>query len=86
MVSLKLPPVILRTRFENVMGMHFFLKDTEKKCSKTIKNCNYVVLFNKSAFRINVGQREVLELKWRVGADWLEISENAYLATKLRSY
>ena len=55
MVSLKLPPPIGQAVFGNKMGKPFFLILIET----LKKNCNYIVLLKKSAFRINFGHREV---------------------------
>ena len=40
-----------------------FLNTDQNGPELFFKNCNYIVLFKKSAFGINFGAREVLELK-----------------------
>ena len=62
---LKKCPPLVKSCFENTMGNNFFLLflNTDQNAPKKIQNCNYIVLFKKSAFRNNFGVREVLELK-----------------------
>ena len=42
------------------INFSFFLKYSSKRKKK---NCNYIALFKKSAFKVNFGLREVVELK-----------------------
>ena len=68
--SFKKKRKIFRARFENTMGNYFFdFGKYRPNLPKKSWNSNYVVLYEKNAFRFNFGPREVPQLenawKWK---------------------